>query len=186
MKRFLTILTALLILSGTAITAQEQGDEYDDGYIYKNNGAGDNFLKLNLGALFPLNFDGHLLPGGIAEVGYYRFFSEWFAVGGEFSATYNLSIGKKTLVMLPLTGGVLFQPTLSKFEFPLYMNVGLGYETWQNNHYFPSLIVKSSAGVFFRLNEMCSVGGSSTFMWVPQNTKSGLFLTASVGARYHF
>ena len=54
MKRFLTILTALLILSGTAITAQEQGDEYDDGFVYKNNGAGDNFLKFGLGAIFPL------------------------------------------------------------------------------------------------------------------------------------
>ena len=186
MKRFLTILTALLILSGTAITAQEQGDEYDDGYIYKNNGAGDNFLKLNLGALFPLNFDGHLLPGGIAEVGYYRFFSEWFAVGGEFSATYNLSIGNKTLVMLPITGGVMFQPAIGNFEFPIYLNAGIGYETWQNINYFPSFVLKGSGGVYYRINDMISLGGASTFIWVPQKEKSGSFLTATIGIRYHF
>ena len=186
MKRFLSIFTVLLLLSGTAITAQEQGDEYDDGYVYQSNGAGDNFLKLTLGALFPLNFENKLYTGGIAEAGYYRFLSQWFAVGGEFSATYNLSIGNKTLVMLPITAGVLFQPAFNNFEFPIYLNVGIGYETWQNLDYFPSFVLKGSGGVYYRLNDMLSVGGSSTFFMIPQKDKSGLFLTAAVGIRYHF
>lgn len=186
MKRFLSIFTVLLILSGTAITAQEQGDEYDDGYEYKNNGAGDNFFKFGLGAIFPLNFDNHLWPGGIAELGYYRFLSEWFAVGCDFSGTYNLSIGNKTLVMLPITLGCMFQPSFGNFEFPIYLNAGLGYETWQNMNYFPSFVLKASGGVFYRINDMISLGGLSSFLWIPQNDKSGSFLTASIGLRYHF
>ncbi|MCR4736126.1 MAG: hypothetical protein K5829_14105 [Treponema sp.] len=186
MKRFLSIFTALLILSGTVLTAQEQGDEYDDGYVYKTNGTGDNFLKFSLGALFPLNFDGHLYTGGIADVGYYRFLNGWFAVGGEFSATYNLSIGNKTLVMLPITAGVMLQPAIGNFEFPVYLNVGMAYETWQNMNFFPSLVLKGSAGFFYRLNDILSLGTYSTYIFIPQNDMTGNFLTASVGLRYHF
>lgn len=186
MKRFLSIFTALLILSGTVLTAQEQGDEYDDGYVYTANGAGDNFLKLTLGGLFPLNFGKQLYVGGVAELGYYRFLSEWLAVGGEFSATYNLSIGKKTLVMLPITAGVLLQPSIGNFEFPIYINAGIGYETWQNLDYFPSFVLKASAGAYYRISDMISFGASTTFLMIPQAGKSGLFETAAVGIRYHF
>ena len=185
MKRFLTILTALLLLSGTVITAQEQGDEYDDGYVYTQNGAGDQFFKLKLGGIFPLNFGNHLYPGGTVELGYYRFLNEWFALGGEISATSSLSIGNKVLVMLPFTLGALAQPTIGKLEFPVHISAGISYETWQNLNCFPSFALKGSAGAFYRLNEMFSFGASSDFLWIPQPSKNGLFVTATIGARYH-
>ena len=46
MKRLLSFLfTSFLVI--TAVFAAEPGDEYDDGYIYEQNGAGDQFLKFD-------------------------------------------------------------------------------------------------------------------------------------------
>ena len=191
MKRILSIILTLFILSGT-VFAQSESDEYDDGFVYEQNGAGDQFIKIKLGAIFPLNFDGQLNPGGQIELGYYRFLNNWLAVGGEMTATYNISVGRKVLVMLPITFGTMFQPTIDKFEFPIFTTIGFGYETWQSLDYFPSLVAKVSGGVFYRLNEICSFGGNAELMWVPQwysdpkYNSNGVFATINIGARYHF
>lgn len=197
MKRFISLLLTLLLLSGIAF-AESQGDEYDDGYVYEANGAGDQFLKLNIGGLFPLNFGGtiknggSLYVGGFANIGYYRFLSRTIAVGGEVNATYNVSVGNKVLVMIPFTVGALIQPTINNFEFPIYLNIGMGYETWQNMNYFPSLALTATPGAFYRINEACSVGISASYMFIPQWFKDssknavGQFMGIGIGARYHF
>lgn len=195
MKRILSILLTLLMFCG-AVFADDQGDEYEDDYVYETNGSGDQFIKIGLGAIIPLNFvvDGQnkLYTGGNLELGYYRFLNKWLAVGGEISPSYNVSIGKKILVMLPFTFGAMFQPTYGNFEFPIYVTAGIGYETWQSEDYFPSLVAKFSAGAYYRINEICSVGLSTSLMWVPQwfsdpkLNKNGLFENVLIGARYHF
>ncbi|MCQ2591795.1 MAG: hypothetical protein MJ188_03335 [Treponema sp.] len=200
MKRFISIFIAL-VLSSTFIFAQayDDGDEYDDGYVYESNGKGDQFLKLNMGVLIPNNFGGsprnkenpgQLYTGIVAEVGYFRFLNKSFALGGELDATYNLSIGDKALIMVPITFGALYQPTIAKFEFPNYLLVGLGYEAWQNTDFFPSLVLKASSGIFYRINDAASVGGSASFTMVNEFSKAGydkgMFTGVTIGARYHF
>ena len=76
MKRFISILISL-ILCTTALFSQDYNDEdeYDDGYVYEQNGEGDQFLKIDLGANFPLNFGSQLNIGAAASVGYYYFLS---------------------------------------------------------------------------------------------------------------
>ena len=93
MKRFISILISL-ILCTTFVFSQETDDEdiYDDGYVYEQNGAGDQFLKIDMGANFPLNFDSTLYIGANATIGYYYFLSNNFAVGGDAILGYNLSI----------------------------------------------------------------------------------------------
>lgn len=191
MKRiFLIILSAFLF--STACFAQVEGDEYFDDYVYQRNDTGDQFLKITLGALFPLNFDGQLYTGGQAELSYYRFINKNFALGGDFTATYNISIGNKSLVTLPFTFGIMYQPTIGNFEFPLFLNVGLAYETWQNMNYFPGFVLKANVGASYRITEVYSLGISSTFTWLPQWVKNskknanGLFTSASISFRYHF
>lgn len=191
MKRFISTILLLLITS-TAIFAQTEGDVYEDDYVYEQNGAGDQFIKINLNVQIPLNFDGQLYTGGAIELGYYRFLNSWLAVGGELNASYNVSIGNKVLVMLPILGGVMFQPTYDKFEFPIFVNIGMGYETWQNIDYFPSLVFKLSGGAYYRLNEICSFGLNMDYMLMPQffedssQNFAANFLSLSIGARYHF
>lgn len=191
MKRFISTIL-LLLITATAISAQDIGDVYEDDYVYEQNGAGDQFIKINLDVLFPLNFEKQLYTGGAIELGYYRFLNSWLAVGGELNASYNISVGKKIYIMLPILAGVMFQPTYDKFEFPIFVNIGMGYETWQNIDYFPSFVMKLSGGAYYRLNEMCSFGLNLDYMLVPQffedssKNFAGNFLSLTIGARYHF
>ena len=194
MKRFFSLLLIFLTIS-TFVMAQEAEEDQiveDDVYVYASNGAGDQLLKINLGAVFPLNFKGQLNTGGIASIGYFRFLSENLAVGGELGATYNVSIGEKVLVMIPVTFGVMYQPYIGKFEFPLVAELGLANQTWQNLEIFPSLAAKFSAGVFYRLTDAVSLGVATDLFWIPEWFKdssknfNGLFETAVLGLRYHF
>lgn len=196
MKRFISLLLIFVTFS-ICLFAEEDDyfdddQYYDDVYVYSQNGAGDQFLKINLGAIFPLNFHGQLKPGGKATLGFYRFLTENIAVGGEISATYSVSIGEKILVMLPLTGGIMYQPYIGKFEFPIFAEIGVANTTWQNMEHFPSLVTRLSAGAYYRITDSISFGLSSEFLWNPQWFKdssmnyNGLFQTAEIGLRYHF
>lgn len=193
MKRLLTILVALLVFSGTAF-AQEEGDFYDDGYIYEQNGAGDQYFKADLFANFPLSFGDRLFVGGGFTIGYYRFLNSLIAVGGEISPTYNVSIGVKSLIMVPITLGAVIVPTIDKFEFPIGVSLGVTSSTFDNTtSYFPSFTAREYVGAFYRINESWSVGLSGTFLWTPQlfadapeKNYHGIFATAGLSMRYHF
>lgn len=195
MKRFLFLLLIFSTLS-FSIFAQDDGyndeDIYDDVYVYDSNGAGDRFLKIGIGALFPLNFHNQLKTGGEVTIGFYRFISKTIAIGGEFTPTYNQTIGDKILVMFPFTVGVMFQPYIGKFEFPLYAELGLANQTWQNMEIFPTLVTKLSAGAYYRITDAISFGFSTEFMWIPEwfedssKNFNGLFETAAINLRYHF
>lgn len=168
-------------------------EEISDVYVYDTNGAGDQFLKISLGGIFPLNFKKQLNPGGAATLGYYRFLSKNIAVGGEFGATYNLSIGEKVLIMIPFTFGIMYQPYINKFEFPLYAEIGFATQTWQSMEIFPTFAAKLSVGAYYRVSDSVSLGASSDFLWIPQlfarnpsKNFNGLFQTVNVGLRYHF
>ena len=192
MKRLLTILLMSLTLFSTSLFADEQGDEYDDGYVYTQNGKGDRMFKFGLQGFAPLNFGKQLYFGGAVNLGFYQFLNSWLAIGGETNFSYNVSIGNKILITAPITFGVIAQPTAGKLEFPLSAGVGIGYETWQSMQYFPSFVGRVNAGVYYRFNEAFSLGSEATFFWIPQwvadprQNYNGLFLSVSIGARYHF
>lgn len=200
MKRFISLLSVILLLSAAVFADDyfEDDEEYDDGYVYTQNGAGDQFLKIDLGANFPLNFNGKMYPGVIASVGYYRFFNENFAVGGDAILGYNLSIGKKPVITVPVTIGVLYQPTFGKFEFPLMLNIGFASTTCQRSTHFPSFALKFTGGAYYRYSESWSFGLSSHSYWIPQlafvdwwktdkeKNDHGLFTSIDLSIRYHF
>lgn len=198
MKRILSLLLVLSIFAGT-IFAQDanEPDIYEDDYEYLQNGPGDQFLKIELGAIFPLNFEGKLWPGVQATIGYYRFLNTWLALGGEISVSSQFSIGNKALFMVPITFGAMAQPTIGKFEFPFFLTMGIADHTWANMTYFPAFTLKTEAGAFYRFSESWSFGLTSFFMWTVEtpgwkssenNGKDfhGLFQTASLAVRYHF
>ena len=195
MKRFLFSIIILSLFS-MSLFGQETYDEdentYDDVYVYDSNGAGDKFLKISVGALFPLNFEHQLKTGGEISIGFYQFISKNLAIGGEFTPTYNQTIGEKILVMFPVTVGVMFQPYIGRFEFPLLAEIGIANETWQNMEIFPTFVSRLSAGAFFRITDSISLGFATDFMWFPQWFKdtsknfNGLFESATISLRYHF
>ena len=198
MKRFISILISL-ILCTTALFSQayDDEDEYDDGYVYEQNGAGDRFIKFDFGANFPLNFNNKLYVGAAASVGFYYFLTNNLAVGGDIILGYNDSIGKKPLVSIPATAGIMYQPYIGKFEFPFMLNVGFANVTREQEVYFPALSAKATAGAFYRFSETWSFGLSAHGYWIPQfflldkDTRGhkfdqGLFSTVGLSIRYHF
>ncbi len=203
MKRILSIF-GILTLFLLPITAQSQpedgseGDEdaivRDDDYSYKMNGRGDQFIKIALMPNFPMNFDGQLYVGGAAQLGYYRFLTGWFGLGGELMAGYNPTIGSNVLTFVPITIGAFFQPALGRFEFPITLSTGIGFETCANKKYFPGFVAKGEVGAFFRIVEGWSAGFTGQLLYLPEwyttteNKESdyGIFTQISVAARYHF
>jgi hypothetical protein len=195
MKRFISILSAILFLSAAVFAEDyyDDGDEYNDGYVYEQNGAGDQFLKIDLAANFPLNFGSQLKVGGLVSVGYYQFLNQYFAIGGDVLVTYNISVGKKPLFMVPITVGAMFQPYIGKFEFPMMLDIGIATISCQSMTYFPAFTAKFTAGAYFRYTETWSFGITSTTYWIPQwfvndknKTVHGFFTSAGLSVRYHF
>ena len=199
MKRFISILTVILLFSA-AVFADEYFDddeEYDDGYVYEQNGLGDQFLKIDLAASFPLNFDNQLKVGGLVSAGYYRFLNQYFAVGGDVIVGWNLSIGKKSLFSVPLTVGVMYQPYVGKFEFPLMLNIGIATLSCQSMTYFPAFSAKFTGGAYYRYSDAWSFGLTSTTYCIPQlflldkdtrghKPDNAIFTSAGLSVRYHF
>ncbi len=194
MKRFISIMSAL-ILCTSALIAQTYDDEddYYDDYIYEQNGAGDQFLKVGLGANFPLNFGKQLYPGIGGGIGYYRFLTNKLGVGGDVQFCWNQTIGKKQLSTMPLTFGVMYQPYFGKFEFPMTLNIGLAYVSLQNMTYFPALAAKASAGAYYRYSEQWSFGLATNLYWIPmwpkdhpEKNDNGVFINVGFTLRYHF
>lgn len=197
MKRILPIFWMLLLLTAPMF-AQEDSEEDDSdimpSYTYKMNGRGDQYIKIAIMPNFPLNFGGQLYVGGAAELGYYRYLTSWFAVGGELMAGYNPTLGSNILTFVPITAGVSFLPTIWRFEIPLTLSVGMAFETCQNKKYFPGFAAKAELGLYYRFSESWSFGLGSDFMYLPQwhtttenaDSDYGLFITAAVSARYHF
>lgn len=191
MKKLLSIF-AILCLFSSFMFADEDGDEYDDGFVYEQNGAGDQFLKIDLLANFPLNFDNQLTIGLGASFGYYRFISNLIAIGGDVIIGYNVTIGQKALFTAPITFGAMVQPYIGNFEFPIFANIGIASTSCQGLSYFPSFAAKLSAGAYYRIKESWSFGIDSTLYWIPQwftdssKNDNGLFVTAGITARYHF
>jgi len=198
MKRFISIVSAILLLSAAVFADDyDEGDEYDDGFVYEQNGAGDQFIKIDLAANFPLNFGSQLKVGGLVTIGYYRFLNQNFALGGDVLISYNLSIGKKPLFIVPITFGAMYQPYIGKFEFPIMLNLGITTISCQSMTYFPALTAKLTVGAYYRISETWSVGITNTNYWVPQfflldkdtrghKADHALFTTAGLSVRYHF
>lgn len=195
MKRLISIVAALCLCTTFALADDDEGDFYDDGYVYEQNGAGDRFLKINLMADFPLNFGKQLYVGGAVDVGYYQFLTSQFAVGGEVLVGYNVTIGRESLVIAPITFGAMFQPVIGNFEFPITAGIGITTTSCYGETYFPGFAAKISAGAFYRLTEMWSLGLYGTALWLPQwfvkhpqehTQLDKFFATAGIGARYHF
>ncbi|MCI1209417.1 MAG: hypothetical protein LKF96_08245 [Treponema sp.] len=198
MKRILPLLCMMMLAAGilSAQDSDQNGDvetEPQDQYEYKMNGTGDQFIKIALMGSIPLNFGDQLYTGGAAELGYYRFLNSWFATGGSIMFAYNTTLGSNIFTYVPITVGFMFQPSVWKLEFPITLGVGAAFENYLSNRYFPGLILKPEAGIFYRLTESWSLGAEASFIYMPQwyvehpeYNDYGLFVTAKLCARYHF
>lgn len=167
---------------------------------FKMNEPGDQFIKiglmmtmpLNFGGKFPLYRNGKLSTGGAGALGYHRFITSWFALGADVSFGYNPTIGENIFTYIPLIINATIQPTYGRFEFPISIGAGVAVENYLSNSYFPGLVIKPEAGVFYRVTPSWSFGLQGEFMYMPQwyndssDNDHGKFASIALGARYHF
>ena len=204
------ILTAALIFLGTAAFAFPYATKFSDeteeytAPVYITNQQGDQYIKLSLGVVFPMNFpdveslfhtDQHQLSlGGMGPVGYHYFLTGNFALGFDVGFGFNTTIGSHILNYVPILFSVTYQPKWRMLEFPLSLNAGFAWESYNNKNYFPGLVLKPEAGVHFRIDENWSVGLEGSWMILPQfcewydtgKNYTGHFFTLAAAARYYF
>ncbi len=167
---------------------------------YSMNEPGDQYIRISLLATAPLNFggtfplyrDGSMSLGGHGSLGYHRFLTSWFAIGGDVNFGYNPTIGENIFTYVPLVGNITIQPTISRFEFPLTLGAGIAMETYLNRTYFPGFVAKGDFGIYYRVSPSWSFGLDSSFVYMPQwysdsqYNDYGIFASAGISARYHF
>ncbi len=161
---------------------QDQHENEDEiQYLYTENRKGDQYLRVGLGPMLPLNFgnpfssDGKLKLGGMGALGYHYFIAKDLAVGIDVGFGFNATIGSNVLNYVPVIGSITYQPVLTTklgiFEFPITVGVGFAWETYAGYTYWPALVVKPQLGAHYRINASWSVGVDVNYMFMPQFTK---------------
>lgn len=203
MKKFLALACSMLLLTASVFAQEnDDSDDNDDRYsvVYSLNEPGDQFINIGLMVTMPMNFggnfplyrDGQLSTGGAGVLGYHRFLTSTFALGMDVSFGYNPTIGENMFTYVPFTFFFTYQPTYGHWEFPVSMGVGAAVETYLNRKYFPGLVLKPQAGVFYRATPSWSFGIKGDYMYMPQwyddskYNDYGIFTSVVLSARYHF
>ena len=204
MKRLTAIFCMLFFASTIAFSQSEDINEPEESNTsapeFQWNQPGDQFIAIGLMITFPLNFggdfplyrNGKLITGGAGSLGYHRFLTSWFALGADVSFGYHPTLGSNIFTYIPFVLKTTFQPTYKRFEFPLTLGVGCAVENYLNRTYFPGLVLKASAGVFYRATASWSFGILDDFMFLPQwysdsqYNDYGIFDSIQLCARYHF
>lgn len=213
MKRLLALFCALFMISSFAFADDDDADIYDDIDQGEESGEdiefrtstnlnepGDQYIKIGLMVTFPLNFggdfpmykDGKLATGGAGMIGYHRFITSWWAAGLNIYFGYHPTLGENIFTYIPFVLDTTFQPAYKNFEFPITLGIGAAMENYLSRTYFPGLIFRGAAGVFYRVTPSWSFGVEGDYMYMPQwysdSSKNdyGLFGSVLLTARYHF
>lgn len=200
MKKVIALCCAVFLLSSAVFCQETEEDDDRFAVEYTMNEPGDQFINIGLMVTFPINFGGsfplyrggQLSTGGAGLIGYHRFLTSWFALGLDVSFGYNPTIGENMFTYVPFFLCFTVQPTYKRFEFPVTMGVGAAVESYLNRTYFPGLVLKPEAGIFYRANPSWSFGAKGNFMYMPQwyddsqYNDNGNFASFMLAARYHF
>jgi len=177
----------------------EEGDVPLKASINMNE-PGDQYIRIGLMASFPLNFggtfplykDGQLSIGGAGMLGYHRFITSWWAVGLDVYFGYHPTIGENIFTYIPLMIDTTIQPAYKRLEFPITLGVGAAMENYLSRTYFPGLVLKGEAGIYYRATPSWSFGMEGDFTYMPQWYENpeyndyGIFASWALAARYHF
>jgi hypothetical protein len=182
-----------MILAGSILlAAQESSDnpEVSDNFVYKVNQKGDQLIKINIIADFPV-IPANLTIGGSGSLGYAYYFSDAFSVGGDAAFSYSKTVGNNIFLFVPLTVKAAYQFTAGKFEFPLGLSIGIAAQNYLDRAYW-GLIVRPEVGAYYRYSQDWSFGIQTGLSILPQwyeNTeynRVGYIISAELSARYHF
>jgi len=211
MKRFFALFCAVFLISALAFADEDINNDIDQEPNQKEeeapskltfnlNEPGDQYIRiglmvtdpLNFGGTFPLYKDGQMAIGGAGMLGYHRFLTSWFAFGLDVYFGYHPTLQENIFTYIPLVANVTFQPTIWKFEFPITVGLGGAMENYLSRTYFPGLVFKAQAGMYYRATPSWSFGTEFDFMCMPQKYNNseyddcGIFGSLALAVRYHF
>ncbi|MDR0539040.1 MAG: hypothetical protein LBG74_00835 [Spirochaetaceae bacterium] len=198
----------------------DEDDGEDDNYVrrggidwsnrFSTYTKGDKTFGISVGTLIPLFFvqnngrvaagygegsdNVHIKIGGTGSLAYTHFLTPHIFLGGELQGAFAGTLSEKLLYIIPIgiKGG--YQWTLSRFEFPLSLTLGMATQVYtaSSEPVYWGLFLRPQGAVFFRINHDWSFGLSAGWWWVPEwaETRSksvdGHFLDIMLTARYHF
>jgi hypothetical protein len=177
-----------------------------DIYIPDKYAKGDQIVTVSLGAAFPvlfLNSNGDLIDhkftppvGGVLSLAYTYFLGPYLFVGGEIGFITAFTLSQNAVFIIPIGIRAGWQFVFRRFEFPVYLAIGIAPQKYLDFGYF-GMYLKGAAAGFFRYNPNWSFGLSVDWNWLPQwpmenearvpnKDINGNFLNVSLSARYHF
>jgi hypothetical protein len=134
--------------------------------------------------------------GIIGPLAYSYYFNAHFFIGGEIGFYFNYTLGQNVVYFIPIGLRTGWQFTISRFEIPLNVTIGVVPQRYLTFGY-AGLFIKSGVSVFFRFNANWSFGLANEWGWYPEWPKdngkrvphkdiNAFFTSVTLAARYHF
>ena len=207
MTKKIIALICLLVLATIPVFSQEDEPAEDDYAGVAAYTTGEQVFSINAGAIIPLFAIAPFHPAdepavstlsglnvGIAgslKLGF--FVQDNFMLGGElagmFATTYN-----RGLAMIPLSFVTCYYFLVYPFEFPIYLNTGVSFNTLED--YFKiTPLLKPGFGAYWNINGEWAAGLNFDYWFMPElyfsdeysgQSRIGNFLQISLSAVYHF
>jgi len=188
----------------TASLAAQDWDDWDFDAV-DMYARGDQTFTITLGVVMPTVFVGHggridhnFSPpvGGGGSLAYTHFLGPNLFVGGEIGVSFNYTVGRNTLFIIPIGLRAGWQFLFRGFEFPLTLTFGLAPQRHLDSGYF-GMFLRAGASAFYRFSPEWSFGLNTDWTWFPQRPRQyeatpgdmnvhGNMLGITISARYHF
>ncbi len=162
--RFLIV--ALLVWCSISIFPQDNEEEDEPRAVaFPRHTLGDQQLGIGAGLLIPLffqDFSGayhnpNLSLGAIIDLQWNAYLNAYWKIGLELAGGFTFGVNMRTLLMLPLTLKVSYVISAGRFEFPIFMGVGINiirYREWSHL----DIIAKPGVSAYWRYNHNWSFG----------------------------
>ncbi|MDC7227185.1 MAG: hypothetical protein PQJ61_10530 [Spirochaetales bacterium] len=167
---------------------------------------GEQLFSLNAGAIFPLftlapfHEDDEPLVGtlssthtgvsGSLKLGF--FVRDNLMLGGELAGMYAAT-DNSSLTMIPITFVTQYYFLKYPFEFPIYINVGVSMNSF-DDYFRITPLIKPGAGAYYNINGEWALGLNFDYWFMPElyfntyknETRIANFLQISLSGVYHF
>jgi len=184
-NRFLkrTAAVVLVALSASLPLAAQEAEEGDGDeqkiMALPVHTLGDQTLSISAGVFVPLfyqQFNGtywknNLKVGGTGSLQWNAYLSSAFRLGLEVSTSFCMDPNKDPLVMLPITVKGAYVLDVSRFEFPVFLGVGMTIMRYQEWSYI-DLIFKPGFAAYWRYDANWSFGFNCVW-WLDMQFATG-------------
>jgi hypothetical protein len=157
----------ILLVCCTASLFSQENEEEDEprAVAFPRHTLGDQQLGIGAGMLIPLFFQDfgggyhnpNLTLGALIDLQWNAYLNANWKVGLELAGGFTFGVNLHTLLLLPLTFKVSYVINAGRFEFPIFLGVGINivrYREWSHL----DLIAKPGIAAYWRYNHNWSFG----------------------------